>query len=106
VGRIAIGTSPAFELPPVNERGNLGRNTLIGHRLVNLDFSLGKSFAVGEKRSLQFRTEVFNAPNHPNFAVPSGVIAFTNANRAVSPTWGRISSTTPRQVQFSLKYMY
>jgi hypothetical protein len=98
----------AFELPPVNERGNLGRNTLIGPGLVNLDFSLGKSFDVGEGRSLQFRTEVFNAPNHPNFAVPSGVISFTNASSAINPTWGRITSTvtTSRQVQFGLKYTY
>ncbi len=98
----------AFELPPVNERGNLGRNTLIGPGLVNLDFSLGKSFSFNERRSLQFRAEVFNAPNHPNFGVPSGVIAFTNASSAVSPTWGRISSTvtTARQIQFGLKYTY
>jgi len=98
----------AFELPPVNERGNVGRNTLIGPRLVNLDFSLGKSFIVSGERTLQFRLEVFNAPNHPNFAVPSGVIAFTNGAGAVSPTWGRITSTvtTARQIQFGLKFTY
>jgi outer membrane receptor protein involved in Fe transport len=98
----------AFELQPANERGNLGRNTLIGPNLVNVDFSLGKSFDLGEDRALQFRTEVFNVPNHPNFAVPSGVIAFTNAAGAVSPTWGRITSTvtTARQIQFGLKLTY
>lgn len=98
----------AFELQPVNERGNLGRNTLIGPSLVNLDFSLAKSFDLGEERTLQFRTEVFNMPNHPNFAVPSGTIAFTNAAGTVSPTWGRITSTvtTSRQIQFGLKLTY
>jgi hypothetical protein len=98
----------AFELPPVNQSGNLGRNTLIGPGLVNLDLSLGKSFNLGENRNLQFRAEVFNAPNHPNFAVPSGVIAFTNASSAISPTWGRITSTvtTSRQIQLGLKLIY
>jgi outer membrane receptor protein involved in Fe transport len=98
----------AFELQPANERGNLGRNTLIGPSLVTVDLSLGKSFALGEERSLQFRAEVFNAPNHPNFGVPSGLIAFTNAAGAVSPTWGRITSTvtTARQIQFGLKLTY
>jgi hypothetical protein len=98
----------AFELGPVNERGNLGRNTLIGPSLIAIDASLGKTFKFNEKQSLQFRAEVFNAPNHPNFAVPSGRIAFTNAAGAIAPNWGRITSTvtTSRQIQFGLKYTF
>ena len=98
----------AFELPAVNTRGTLGRNTLIGPGVVNVDASLGKSFALGESRSLLFRAEVFNLPNHPNFAVPSGQIAFTNAQGAVAPTAGKITSTvtTSRQVQFGLKFTF
>ncbi|HEY2934033.1 MAG TPA: TonB-dependent receptor [Acidobacteriota bacterium] len=98
----------AFELPPVNQRGNLGRNTLIGPGLVSIDASLAKSFSLGEERSLQFRTEVFNLPNHPDFAVPSGRIVFTNAAAAIAPTAGRITSTvtTSRQIQFGLKLTF
>ncbi len=44
----------AFELGPLNQRGNLGRNTLIGPGVVNFDGSLAKSFDVGEGKSLQF----------------------------------------------------
>lgn len=98
----------AFELQPANTRGNLGRNTLIGPGLVGFDLSLVKSFAVGEGRRLQFRAEGFNLPNHPNFAVPAGRIAFTNAQGAVAPNWGRITSTvtTSRQIQFGLKLAF
>ena len=98
----------AFELQPVNTRGNLGRNTVIGPGLVTLDFSIGKSFALGERRLLQFRAEAFNLPNRPNFSVPSGVIAFTSAAGAVAPNWGRITSTvtTSRQIQFGLKLTF
>jgi len=98
----------AFELPPPNQRGNLGRNTLMGPNLRNFDVSLTKTFHLGEERSLQFRTEMFNVANHPNFAVPSGVVSFTNAASAVNPTWGRITSTvtTSRQIQFGLKLTY
>lgn len=98
----------AFELPPANTRGALGRNTLIGPGLVNVDASLGKSFALGETRSLLFRAEVFNLPNHPNFAVPSGQIVFTNAQGAIAPTAGRITSTvtTSRQIQLGLKLTF
>src|SRR5262249_14607194 len=90
----------AFELGPLNQRGNLGRNTLIGPGLVNVDVSLGKS--------LQCRAEVFNAPNHPNFAVPSGRTAFTAASGVPSSTAGVITATAtrPRQIQFGLKLTY
>ena len=95
----------AFALPPVNTQGNLGRNTIIGPGLVAIDASVSKTFQLGEGRTLQFRTEFFNLPNHPNFAIPSGLTSFTNATGAVSPTFGKITSTTTtsRQVQFGLK---
>src|SRR5207302_983233 len=67
----------AFSLQPANQRGNLGRNTLIGPGIVNLDFSLAKSFPIDERHSVDFRAEMFNLPNHPYFAVPSGLTAFT-----------------------------
>ena len=101
-----------FELPAVNTRGNLGRNTLIGPGLINADLALVKSFGVGSLRSLQVRLEGFNVFNRANFAVPSGRIAFTGVdaqgNPIVAPTWGRITSTvtTARQIQLGLKYMF
>ena len=101
-----------FELPAVNTRGNLGRNTLTGPGLINADVALVKSFDVGSLRSLQLRIEGFNVFNRPNFAVPSGRIAFTGVdaqgNPIVAPTWGRITSTvtTARQIQLGLKYMF
>jgi outer membrane receptor protein involved in Fe transport len=101
-----------FQLPPVNQRGDLGRNTLIGPGLVAVDVSLAKSFELGGRRSLQFRAEAFNLPNHPNFAVPSGRTAFTGAaadgSPVIAPTWGRITSTvtTSRQIQLGLKLTF
>src|SRR5262245_2891336 len=91
----------AFELQPVNTRGTLGRNTLIGPGLVSVDASVGKSFSLGESRSLLFRAEVFNLPNHPNFAVPPNQIAFTQTAGIITST-----VTTSRQVQFGLKLTF
>jgi outer membrane receptor protein involved in Fe transport len=98
----------AFEVPAVNTRGNLGRNTLIGPGMVSLDASVGKSFALGETRTLQFRAEVFNLPNTPNFAVPSGLVVFTNAAGTVPSAAGKITSTvtTSRQIQLGLKLTF
>jgi hypothetical protein len=98
----------AFELPPANQRGNLGRNTLVGPGLISSDLSFIKSVPVQRGRTVQIRIEAFNWPNRANFAIPSGRIAFTNAAGAVSPTWGRITSTVTasRQIQFGLKFTY
>ena len=98
----------AFELPPPNQRGNLGRNTLLGPGLISSDLSLIKSFAAGQGRTVQIRLEAFNWPNRANFAIPSGRISFTNAAGDVSPTWGRITSTvtTARQIQLGVKYLF
>jgi outer membrane receptor protein involved in Fe transport len=101
-----------FQLQPAGQRGNLGRNTLIGPGLVAIDFALVKTFALGGERSLQVRAECFNLPNHPNFAVPSGRTVFTGVNPdgtpTVAPTWGRITSTvtTSRQIQLGVKLAF
>ena len=97
-----------FELQALNTRGNAGRNILIGPGLISVDLALVKSFAMGASRSLQLRAEVFNLPNRANFAVPSGQVAFTNAASAVAANAGRITSTTTtsRQVQLGLKYIF
>jgi outer membrane receptor protein involved in Fe transport len=101
-----------FQLQAANTRGNLGRDTLIGPGLVSVDVSLVKAFELGRSRTLQFRAECFNLPNHPNFAVPSGRTAFTGVNPdgspIVAPTWGRITSTvtTSRQIQLGLKLVF
>ena len=98
----------AFALPAANTRGNLGRNTLVGPGLVNADLSLVKSFTLPSQRTLQARLEAFNIMNRPNFAVPSGRVAFTNAAGDVAPNWGRITTTvtTARQIQLGVKYLF
>jgi hypothetical protein len=97
-----------FELQAVNTRGNAGRNILIGPGLISVDLAIVKSFSMGGSRSLQFRGEVFNLPNRANFSVPSGQVAFTNAAGAAAANWGRITSTTTtsRQIQLGLKYLF
>ena len=98
----------AFALPAANTRGTLGRNTLVGPGLVNSDLSLIKAFKLPSQRTVQVRLEAFNVLNRPNFAVPSGRVAFTTAAGDVASNWGRITSTvtTSRQIQVGLKYLF
>lgn len=66
----------AFAPPPVDSNGNpvrqgdLGRNALRGFGAVQWDFAVHREFPVKESIKLQFRVEMFNFLNHPNFGPP------------------------------------
>jgi hypothetical protein len=96
----------AFTLPEPGFYGNLGRNTLIGPGLVNIDLSISKRFRITERLSVQLRGEAFNLTNRANFAIPTQRTVFTNAGPSGSA--GRITSTaTPaRQLQFGFKILF
>lgn len=97
---------------PTNALGNLGRNSVTGPSFVNADFSVIKNTKLTERFTLQFRTEVFDLLNHPNFgnprlALPSGVVpansTFNTITSTRTPT-GDFGSA--RQVQFVLKLLF
>ncbi len=90
----------AFVHPPAGTDGLVSRNSLVGPRISNLDFSLFKGFRVTERQNVQFRAEFFNLFNHPNFDIP--------VNDFNSPAVGKIHDTrlANRQVQFALKYSF
>jgi hypothetical protein len=72
----------AFVLAPVGYEGNVGRNSVIGPGLLNLDYSLVKDTSVkwlGEAGKIQFRAELFNIMNHPNFGQPAGRTVFSGS---------------------------
>jgi hypothetical protein len=84
--------------------GSLGRSAFRAPAVFNLDTSMFKSIPLPRERwSLQFRFEAFNVFNIQTFDAPSGV-NLSNANP------GRItalaSGTTPRQLQFGLRFMF
>ena len=73
----------AFTDPPVDSGGNpirqgdLGRNALRGFGAAQWDFAVHRSFPIHESLELQFRAEMFNVLNHPNFGPPSGCYGLT-----------------------------
>jgi Carboxypeptidase regulatory-like domain/TonB dependent receptor len=70
-GCYAQGTSIMIP-PPLGQFGNMGRNTFRDTGFKNFDFSIAKSWHLGERVRAQFRAEFFNIFNHPNFANPYG----------------------------------
>jgi hypothetical protein len=79
---------------------------LIGPGLALCDFSLNKNFTVSESKRFQFRTEIFNLLNHPNFRIPNASLFSNNGARNVQA--GRINTTrtSARQIQFGLKFIF
>ena len=105
----------AFTAPPAGTFGNVGRDTLTGPGLSELDFALVKNTAIHERIHAQFRAEFFNVLNHSNFTTPNPVVFSSGptpkaptAAVAPSPTAGVVSATatTSRQIQFGLKVLF
>ncbi|HKV24760.1 MAG TPA: TonB-dependent receptor [Candidatus Acidoferrum sp.] len=79
------------------------------------DLSFFKTFPITETRRFEFRTEVFNIFNHPNFNSPgfggNGVVAISGSTNFANGNFGEIGSTRdapydPRQIQFALKFYW
>ena len=100
----------AFGAPPPGTLGNLGRNTVISASVYSLDLSLQKEFLLSAQKRLQFRAEVFNLPNHPNFnrVMVGSLNTFSGFPPRLNPTAGFIQSTvtTSRQIQFALRLSF
>ena len=96
----------AFVLPPRGEYGLVERNSLRGPDLKMVDLSIFKNTAVAG-RNVQFRIEIFNLFNRANFATPnSGALFNTDGTRIPSASQITRTSTTSRQVQLGLKFVF
>jgi hypothetical protein len=103
--------SPGIAGTCENLLGNGGRNTLIGPRLVNLDFSLFKNNPIkriSEQFNVQFRMEIFNSLNHSNFNPPTANNVIFDGTGAPVSGAGQLNgtATTSRQIQFALKFVW
>ena len=99
----------AFYNVVAGELGNCARNHLRGPQTLNIDFSLIKDFRVTETQAVQFRLEMFNAPNHVQWGNPNANWGNQSALPAAPATsFGQIrgTATSMRQIQFALKYNF
>jgi hypothetical protein len=66
----------AFAIPNTERQGTEARNDIPGFGLTQVDMSLGRLFPIRERCRLQFRADVFNALNHPNFTNPLALVQY------------------------------
>jgi hypothetical protein len=88
-----------FANPGAGNFGDLGRNTLIGPSMFDLDLVLQKNITIMERVKLQLRAEFFNVLNHSNYNIVDRIFA--------DPSFGAVQSQLdPRQLQFGLKLIF
>ena len=93
--------------------GTAGRNSIIGPRYVDADTSLIKNTKIpriSETFNLQFRAELFNIFNHPNYGtLPKSNTFVFNQNGTAANSPGVLVGPTAgssRQAQFALKAIF
>ena len=108
---------PGSGIPPLvcfNLRGNAGRNIMIGPGITSLDFSVFKNNhirKISENFNVQFRVEMFNIINHPNFGPPGpgdgNTDIFASDGSPNGIAGALVRTTVPeRQIQFALKFIF
>ncbi len=119
----------AFTSPPSDpvtgnptRQGNLGRNALRGFGATQWDFAVHREFPLHDSLKMQFRAEMFNLLNHPNFGPPVSVLGqggFGQATQMLGQSFNGGTSGLgggafsplyqiggPRSVQFALKFLF
>jgi hypothetical protein len=100
--------------PGICQFGNSGRNSVRGPHFTYSDVYITKTFSIREGIKLRIGAQMFNAFNHPNFALPSTVQAgvpgstisrFGTLQSATSPPTGLLGvglggDTSPRMIAF------
>jgi len=96
--------NPLAFATPAGNFGDLGRDAVYGPGFWNVDFSLTKDTKLTERLTLQLRAEFFNIFNHPQFALPGGVItpaagSGLTLQQALAQCPGCFSTQTPDVAQ-------
>ena len=91
-----------------------------GFGLWQWDFAVHRDFAIHDQLVLQFRSELFNVLNHPNFGPPNPNIGFPNFGQSTQMLGQSLSNQNlggggfsplyqiagPRSIQFALKLTF
>jgi hypothetical protein len=94
----------AFAQPAAYTFGDAPRtfSNLRSPHYVDLDAGIQKWWTFTETKRLQFRMEMFNALNHPNFFAPD-----QNLSDVSNGGFGRISQAYPaRDIQMAIKFYF
>ena len=117
-GPVFFANPNGFAIPLPGQNG-AGRNIFVSAGYYNLDIGIIKKFSITERIKLDFRTEMFNVLNRPNFDNPrdasvgspsfrSSVFAQACCTTVAPPSTQAIIQTgeSARVIQFALKLKF
>ncbi|MGO9590114.1 MAG: carboxypeptidase regulatory-like domain-containing protein [Candidatus Acidiferrales bacterium] len=111
-GDPGFGPPGPFQIPAATDYGNSGVGIVTGPGQFNWDISIVKNTQITEKVRMQFRSDFYNAFNHPQFAPPQGTnfgtVGFENVGNFGLPTGNFITATSvnPRLIQFGVHFFF
>jgi carboxypeptidase family protein len=114
-GDPGAGAGGPFAIAPATDYGNSAVGIVTGPGQFNWDISIVKNTQITERVRMQFRSDFYNAFNHPQFAPPQGTnfgtVGFENAGNftsPVTPTANFITATSvnPRLIQFGVHFFF
>ncbi len=93
--------------PAAGTWGTLGRNSLWGPGLQNVDASLTKNIDIREGIKMQLLVQAFNAFNHVNLGQPNSCIdCGGNAGKIQGTLGSQFDGTTLRRLQFAARFSF
>jgi hypothetical protein len=103
----------AFSLPASDAYGDAPRNFVRGFGMNQLDLAVHRAFPIRDRLNLQFRAEMFNILNHPDFGYIEplyGNPQFGQATQTLNESLGTLSPLYqqggPRSMQLMLKAQF
>jgi len=115
---VPYGDPGTFNVPFGNEPASTFGNTRVGAVLgpgqFNWDISILKNTQITERVRMQFRTDFYNAFNHPQFADPGGgsfgTVGFENVTATSLAQTEDVAiihtNVNPRLIQFGLRFSF
>jgi hypothetical protein len=89
----------AFAVPAIGQQGTLGKGSVRGKPITNIDFSMAKNWRFKERYGFQFRAEFFNVFNHANF------VGFDTDLR--NGSFGTLNTAqASREIQLGIKFTF
>ena len=107
----------SFQAPAAGTYGNLRYDAIKGPLFDNWDAALQKNIPIHEQIAVEFRAEMFNAPNHLSPFAIGGTLGAPQSNGSYQPNYsstgafqnsfGQVTSTTdPRTMEFVLRVKF